>query len=989
MEILLQKDLEHQQKAIDVISQVFKGVYIEQPRLYFENPCIDVASPVIKSNIKQIQEAQNIPYEYRHFKPASNGCLNLDIKMETGTGKTYVYSKAMYELNKQYGLNKFIIAVPSLPIKAGTSQFLQEGYVQRHFTDGCGYDIDIEVGVLEAVKNNGKKKRKYFPGVISDFVTGTCQNTRKIYVLLVNMQLLTSAMLTSDYDGGIAGFYRPIDALRATKPVVIIDEPHRFNTKKISFKVISEQIQPQCIIRFGATFPEITEGKGKNKHTRKDYENLLYDLNACVAFNNGLIKGVAKEHFESLSGKNEKIKILSIKGKKTVNLIKRSKEGEKTYTLRKGDSLSLVSEDLAGITITAIGETEVGFSNGIVKNTKEEIDVDIYMNSYQEQMLKLAIDRHLETEKENFNRDCRIKTLALFFIDDIASYRPDSNGKSPYLREAFERLLKEAIERELNNSAGLSTEYQEYLKASLTDLSACHAGYFSQDNIDKDENVAKEVDVILHGKKQLLSFRKPDGSYNTLRFLFSKWTLKEGWDNPNVFTIAKLRSSGSENSKLQEVGRGLRLPVNEQGWRVSNEPFTLNYIVDFTEEDFARKLVCQINGEIPQAMTISKELLNSVAQKQNKQPTSLLAELLSSGYVDLDYNIIESNCEEFMAKYPEFFALREGKIVDRNKTKPKDVYVRPDKFNELKELWEKLNHRYLIFFNNELNQKIEQAVADIFESEDFFSSVIVTSKREKVVRNENEDKVSVVSESGKSYVASRHIPYGIFLKKLSRLTCIPVTTLHSALCQFSKRNPQININEYCTEQTITKFHNKFAEWKNNELREQFSYRRSNAPVSKTALTDSEGNPVEHIAMGRVGIKLEPGEACSKYLYDTIAYDSDLEKENILADIEGVTVYGKIPRRSIAIPSITGGTYSPDFMYVVKRKGNDKPELNVVIETKDVENESALRKEEIVKIECANVFFKSLKEDGFDVRFRAQLRHEEMRGILQSFLKNDQ
>ena len=219
-------------------------------------------------------------------------------------------------------------------------------------------------------------------------------------------------------------------------------------------------------------------------------------------------------------------------------------EPTKTYTLKPDDSLPIISDAFEGVTIDVIGKSSVLFSNGIEKSKGEELDVDIYMTSYQEQMLKLALYRHFETERENFNRNCKIKTLALFFIDDISSYRADDSGKEPYLLKAFERLLKEQIEKTISGLNEHEAEYRAYLEASLADLSACHAGYFAQDNSDSDEDIAKEVDIILHGKKQLISFKKEDGSFNTLRFLFSKWTLKEGWDNPNVFTIAKLRSSG-------------------------------------------------------------------------------------------------------------------------------------------------------------------------------------------------------------------------------------------------------------------------------------------------------------------------------------------------------------------------------------------------------------------------------------------------------------
>lgn len=151
------------------------------------------------------------------------------------------------------------------------------------------------------------------------------------------------------------------------------------------------------------------------------------------------------------------------------------------------------------------------------------------------------------------------------------------------------------------------------------------------------------------------------------RFLFSKWTLKEGWDNPNVFTIAKLRSSGSDISKLQEVGRGLRLPVDECGNRISNEEFTLNYIVDFTEADFAKKLVEQINSEIPESVTLSLDIIQQVAQKMGTDATILFVELLTKKYVDLKYNIIPENKSSFFEEYPLFKSgLESGKVRDRN-----------------------------------------------------------------------------------------------------------------------------------------------------------------------------------------------------------------------------------------------------------------------------------------------------------------------------------
>lgn len=800
------------------------------------------------------------------------------------------------------------------------------------------------------------------------------------------MQLLTNGKLLTrnDYENDIEGFYRPLDAIASTKPIVMIDEPHRFSRDQKAFKVILGEIKPQVIIRFGATFPETTAGRGKTKVAVKDYQNLLYDLNACASFNQGLIKGIAKEHFEPVSKKDEKVKITSIDSKEAVHFqYKKKDETTKSFTLKKGDSMSIISDAFEGITISAIDKTTAVFSNGMMKTSGEELDVDIYMTSYQEQMLRLALQRHFETEKENFcNRNYKIKTLALFFIDDITSYRVSKGGKRPYLLTMFEALLKEQIEKTIASLDDHAVEYKKYLEASLADLSACHAGYFSQDNSDSDEDIAKEINVILHGKKQLLSFKNDDGTPYTLRFLFSKWTLKEGWDNPNVFTITKLRSSGSENSKLQEVGRGLRLPVDENGNRISNEEFTLNYIVDFTEADFAQKLVDQINGELPQVAAISEEKLESVAKKIGKSSDDLFDELYGKHYIDRHNNIKPETRDAFFAEYPDFAAgLSTGKIKDRNKEKPKPVKIRKAVYNEMKELWEIINHRYLLFYDNDLNDHIEDVVLELFEKPGVFTDLVMRSKRDKVGSTGTE--MNVVRQSGVQYVIHKTIPYHIFLKRISSASNLPIKVLHSALCKFDKKHGT-DFTAHINENSAAGFLAEFSTWKNENLQGRFRYERSKAPLGATALTYADGTVRSEISQGRIGTKLVPGTPSDKYLYDAYAYDSPLEKDNITADIEEVIVYGKIPRASIAIPTITGGMYSPDFMYVVKHRNGNK-ELNIVVETKDVENKTDLRGTEKAKIECARVFFDMLTADGYTVYFKTQLENRQMAQIIREVM----
>ena len=491
--------------------------------------------------------------------------------------------------------------------------------------------------------------------------------------------------------------------------------------------------------------------------------------------------------------------------------------------------------------------------------------------------------------------------------------------------------------------------------------------------------------MILHDKKKLLSFRNSDGSYNTLRFLFSKWTLKEGWDNPNVFTIAKLRSSGSETSKLQEVGRGLRLPVDENGNRISNEQFQLNYIVDFTEADFAQKLIEQINSELVTVNTISSDNLKDVARKYGLSEESLFGKLFNKGYIDSKMNIISDNRKEFLNEYPEFEkGVEQGKILDRNINNPKAIKIRKSAYNEIKVFWEKLNQRYLLFYDKSLDVDIYKALLSILESDNLFTDLTVSSSREVI--KSNGKKMSITSKSGVQYLIKKPISYNVFLKRIMEGTNIPILEIHRAISEYSNRHGNIK-KEHINENTVSTIIQRFKEWKNDNLQGRFHYKKSSSSIGSTALTHADGTPRTEIAQGRIGTKFVEGTPSDNYLYDVFAYDSPLERQNIMTDIEEVTVYGKIPRSSISIPTITGGTYSPDFMYVVK-KSNDEQELNLIIETKDVENKTVLRGTEKTNLECARVFFDSLTNDGYKVFFREQINNKQMLQIVKEVLKND-
>lgn len=1005
MDIILEAGLPHQQIPVERLASVFEKTHLDAPVRPYENPLIDHQDNSTEWALRRIENTEEMRAYNRKVMLAENGVLNLDIKMETGTGKTYVYTHSIYELHKRYGFNKFVVMVHSLPVKSGAVQFISDPYVQRHFRDTLGYGTEIDLCEVSALKKK-KKGHNYFPSSVRDFVNGSCQNKNRIYVIVVNQQLLQKGKLLDkkDYDIAVQGFVRPLDAIKATRPIVIIDEPHRFERSNTTYKRILSEIAPQCIIRFGATFPEIAvpvlkpnkQGKlVKQKESQKDYLNLLYNLTACDAFNQNLIKGVAKEHFNPTTSENEKVKVVSIDGKESVTMHFTKKDHSQRFVLHKDESLGVMSEHLSGITVSGISSSEVELSNGQTKHVGDEFTADIYSTSYQENMIRLAIQRHFETERQLFHRESKIKTLALFFIDNIVSFRGDEQGDGAWLRDLFDKWLEYQLREELKNGEN-SEEYTDYLNASLQDIAGCRAGYFAKDNNDSDEAIAEEVDDILRNKKKLLSFKDENGNWNVRRFLFSKWTLKEGWDNPNVFTIAKLRSSGSEISKLQEVGRGLRLPVDEYGNRTSSNDFMLSYIVDFTEKDFADKLVREINGDVAKKATehivISREELDRVANLRGmSNGLMMLAELIQKGYVDMketDVIVKDDTIMEFKNEYPEFSldSLNINRVINRNASNNRlMVKIRKPNYQKLESLWKEINKKYLMFYQKNIDKEIEKALPSILE-DGVFSRMSVSSERSEI--EVDEEGASVVCEANVTYlVHGRNMLYHEFLKRASKGTSISIEMIHKAICEYAKNHKEFN-NDLINDLTLSQLIGKFRDWKINNLGGCISYKQANYRAKTTALTNADGSVRDEVVMGRLGKKTDNSKVPSEYLYEPIAFDSPLERTNILdkIDVAELVVYGKIPNSSIRIPTITDETYSPDFMYVVKKKDGTM-QMNVVIETKDVNQDTDLRPKESAKIDCAKLFFEQISKDNpsLPVKFERQINRQRMNDIIDRLL----
>lgn len=600
-------------------------------------------------------------------------------------------------------------------------------------------------------------------------------------------------------------------------------------------------------------------------------------------------------------------------------------------------------------------------------------------------MIELALMRHFETERENFCRDgLPIKTLALFFIDSIESFRGPEGNNDGWLRKKFIELLSARIEKELARHN--TKEYADYLRATLDNIEASCAGYFAQDNNDTDENIANEVKTILHGKKELLSFTDNEGKPNVLRFLFSKWTLKEGWDNPNVFTICKLRSSGSETSKLQEVGRGLRLPVDSVGNRISDSSFMLNYIVDFTEKDFANKLVAEINGELEaqqkSPLSITAEDIIKVAKMRNMEVNQFFIELMKKGYVDFDKNVVPDKFDDMLVEYPEFKNMAGGlntsRINNRNSNRSEKIHIRKARFEELRELWAQLNRKYILYFDKEIDNKIATELPLIIKEKQVFSLQTVMSSR-KILGFE--DNIAVANEGShiELTLSNRHYAYNEFLKRATRHTNIPILILHKAICEAANNGCKID-NDMFNDSSLTRLIWAVDDWKCKQLVGRVRYKQANYMMKETKLTNADGTVKDEVVQAYIGNKTEAGTPPLKYLYDSFAHDSGLELQNIKTEIDEVIVYGKIPSHSICIPTVASSNYSPDFMYVVKRADGTK-ELNIVIETKAYDKESYIAPDEETKISCADEFFKAMTANGYTVHFKKQINSNSVKNII--------
>lgn len=975
-------NLPHQEKAITALIKSFLNVEFHPSSDYtisqYVNPKISFYANVLANDIEDTQKQNDI---FGTDKRSED--LVFDISMETGTGKTYTYTKTMYKLNEIYGLFKFIVVVPTLSIKAGTVNFLKSDALREHFRhdfQGEYNDKQIVTYVVESKKSK-KGKRSYMPESVTQFVNASQGDKSKIHVLVINQGMINSPTIQEErFDRALLGekYDRAIDALAGINPVVIIDEPHKFPQTGKTWKSISN-LKAQFTLRYGATF-------------NNEYKNLIYQLTAIDAFNQDLVKGVTA-YVETLSGNDDaKLTLKSLNGKEAE--FELSENGTKTrHILVNDDSLSSIHSAIHSLNIEKLNKTTLVLSNGIELKKGESVNPYSYHESLQDSMIQKAIKEHFKLERELLTRSPRIKPLTLFFIDDIEGYR-DGNELAGSLKTQFETWVLAIAKSYLAKET--DPFYKQYLERTIEDVSLTHGGYFSKDNTGNDEKIEAEINLILHEKEKLLSLDHPT------RFIFSKWTLREGWDNPNVFQICKLRSSGSKTSKLQEVGRGLRLPVNEHMAREKTDDFRLNYYVDFTEKDFVEELTQEINETSKSEVVpdkLNNELVEQIKNHYEVSKRELSNQLYEQNLIDDDENFLEGGYQALKDLYPDAFGqvLKKGKIENKTKEDTKDkTKVRLGKYEELKELWELINQRAILEYQFEDEGNFyEKLLMDYLRQEitanNFSKTGLVTKVSMLHIHNNQADHHSFYDDE-EDFAKISTMSYGSFLRQLSEKTYIKLPTLHKAFVTLKHLKDEgkkgLDINDYLNIQTIRKFAYgiKLYLFQNAMQKFEIGYNIISNQVHPTSYTDSKGLPLDNLKTSQLGVHYDDGKPSDDFLFEDVFYDSPLEKQNIKEHIKHVTVFSKIPRNSIKIPISGGGTYSPDFAYVIE---TDKGQiLNLIIETKDTTSSDNLRAEENRKIKHAERLFNQMKIDGLNVSFSTQFQNDLIKDIIKQALEKD-
>ncbi|GAA9654754.1 type III restriction-modification system endonuclease [Helicobacter pylori] len=962
------KRLDYQEKCLNQILGVFKGIYLREP----ENDAQRISNPVFEiGEIKDLllENIQNLRSEQKIIQGSVgiDKSLNCDILMETGTGKTFCFLECVYALHQNYHLSKFIVLVPSNAIKLGvlksieiTREFFKSEYSNTHLES---YE-DVERFILAS-------NHKCCVLVMTFSAFNKEKNT-------INQSCLENTNLFN-------GAKSYMQALASIRPIVILDEPHRFLGDKT--KKYLEQLNALVTLRFGATFKD-------------DYKNLIYALDSKKAFDCALVKSIS---VASVGESNEYF--LELKG---VVKIQNDYEAAINYTnlenktqsvkVKKHDNLGVLTQisALEDYIVENITKTEIRFLNGFNLLLDQKEPFSHLLEGEQEVMLKEAIKSHFEREEGLFKKG--IKALCMVFISGVNSYLSE-NEKPAKLALLFEKLYQQKLEEVLKKP--LDENYRAYLERTKDAILKVHGGYFAKSKKESDE--AQVIALILKEKEKLLSFE------SDLRFIFSQWALQEGWDNPNVMTICKLAPSHSNITKLQQIGRGLRLAVNDRGERITKEHADFDFvnelvvIVPQVEGDFVGAIQQEISEHSLIKQVFSAEELEKSGMVKKGYYGVLFETLEGLGFGEKtdDENFkLTLNQNEFLEKEPELEKLKDEKYLDleklkdflkdrlignsrvrdKNERKTERIKINKENFKKFETLWESLNHQARITYAIDSESLIDEIAAKINASFNVKSKIVSVTTHKKVETMGNDAKTESFEQKS-ACVWSLHE----FISALSNKVKLSFKSVAKVLGNIDENKFElIKKNE---QESLRHLEELFLEIIYQNIKDKISYQMRETIIKdrkNDAFYDEKGE-IREFLDGSLGVdkyEIKNSSVQEKCLYENfMQVDSEIEKDTIEESNDTkIIVFGKLPR--VKIPIGLNQTYSPDFGYVVEN--NDKKVL-LVVETKGVENENELREEEKRKISTAKKFFEALKKQGVNIEYKTKIKKDQLSALINEVL----
>jgi len=940
------------------------------------NSDIGLDSAAILRNIQAVQRHQNIP-QSESLANGKVGGLNLDVEMETGTGKTYCYIKTMFEMNKRYGWTKFIVVVPSIAIREGVHKSFE--MTAEHFLEEYGKQARFFV-------YNSKQLHK-----LESFSSDAGINVMIINVQAFNARGKDARRIYEELDDFQSR--RPIDVIKANRPIMILDEPQKMEGKK-TLESLGE-FNPLMMLRYSAT--------------HKTQHNKIYRLDALDAYNRKLVKKIAVRGItvKGLTGTDGYLYLESIEistGKPPVARVEmesKRKTGIKREVRRIGrnDDLHTLSGGLdqyqgyVVADIDAVSDT-VSFTNG-EELRAGEASGDVNEATLRQIQIREAIRAHFEKEQMLYEQG--VKVLTLFFIDEVAKYRQyGDSGERP---GEYARIFEAEYERQRDELIGLfkDTPYARYLQGIDTDRT--HNGYFSIDKktkrlvdpkVNKRGDLAGEADdvdaydLILKDKERLLSFDEPT------RFIFSHSALREGWDNPNVFVIGTLKHSDSTISRRQEVGRGMRLAVTEAGERL-DDPATvhqsnvLTVVANESYKDFVSSLQKDISESLSERPRVADEdyftgkVLNTPSGDVEVTPQmakQIYRYLVKNDYTDDSDRIAtayhEAKAEGQLAGLPEnlkpysdqVFRLIDSVFSDADlPTIDDDRAAKLNPLNqnfhkkEFQELWQRINQKaaYTVHFDTaELTCKCVAALD---------RDLRVSPLQYVVQRGEQKDQADaealkrgqafeIRETEGAQHKASVHsgVKYDL-IGKLAEQTQLTRRTIAGILQGISK--PTFDQYPMNPEDFLLKASRLINEQKATVIVEHLAY----DPIE-------ERHDLDIFTREQPKASFDKAVKANRHIYDYVFTDSKNEREFVseLDTSTEVVVYAKLPG-GFFIPTPVGN-YNPDWA-IAFQEGRVK-HIYFIAETKGSMSSLEIREMEKSKIECARKFFAKIADD--DVKY---------------------